>query len=83
MSEFAFAISDVGLFLGKSPVTIRSWERKGLVKLPRVGNKRSLTISQVRDVARIVHAAGRIPMERLTLIAETLNLLEELQEVNS
>lgn len=77
---FRFAISDLGNFLGKSPVTIRAWERKGLIKLPRVGNSRALTVSEVRTVAEEAHKLGRISAERRMLVFEALASLEFLEE---
>lgn len=77
---FRFSISDLGIFLGKSPVTIRAWERKGLLKLPRVGNNRSLTTAQVLEVAACAHGAGRISNLRMELIGEavaTMNIIEQ------
>lgn len=79
-TDFHFSISDLGIFLGKSPVTIRAWERKGLMTLPRVGANRSLRTTDVRAVARTAHVAGRITMERHEVINEALAVLEDLEQ---
>lgn len=76
---FHFSISGVGVFLGKSPVTIRAWERKGLVSLPRVGANRSLTVPDLREVAQIAFHAGRITGDRLYLIGDALGALSIIE----
>lgn len=83
MSPFRFSISDLGCFLGKSPVTLRAWERKGFVSLPRIGSTRALTAEQVRGVAQTAYDAGRISEERWLLINEALTLLGLIEEENT
>lgn len=80
---FRFSISDLGSFLGKSPVTIRAWERKGFVTLPRVGSNRALTVEEVREVAVIAYRAKRISEDRFRLITEALTLLGLIEVENS
>lgn len=77
---FRFTISNLGIFLGKSPVTIRGWERKGFVALPRVGVNRSLSTEEVRNVARTAWKADRISYERWQLISEALTSLQSIEE---
>ncbi len=52
-SQFAFTITDAGRFLGKSPVTLRGWERSGLVALPRdvEGGDRKFTATDIYALA--------------------------------
>lgn len=79
---FRFSISDLGHFLGKSPVTIRAWERKKLVSLPRVGINRSLAVEDVRQVALWANKVGRITPERFTMIIDALGALSLLEQEN-
>lgn len=76
---FRFSITHLGLFLGKSPVTLRAWERKGLITLSRVGTNRSMTIDEVRAVSQLAHSIGRISDERLLLILDALGALTLLE----
>lgn len=78
--KFRFSISDLGAFLGKSPVTIRAWERKGLIKLPRVGTNRAMTVAEVREAAGIAYDLGRIDGERRWLIHDALTSLSLLED---
>jgi hypothetical protein len=76
---FEFTISDLGQFLKKSPVTLRAWERKGLLSIPRVGTKRLLTIDEVLEVANIALNAGRISQTRWENIRLALYYLQQLE----
>lgn len=78
--QFSFTISDLGILLGKSPVTLRQWERKGLVEFTRVGNDRRISTGQARVLARYARSIGRIAEDRLLLVEATLTLLELLEE---
>lgn len=78
--KFRFTISDLGLMLGKSPVTIRGWERKGMLTLPRIGANRALTIAQVREVAGTACEAGRITVDRRQIINEAMTSLAILEQ---
>lgn len=78
--KFTFTITDLGLFLGKSPVTLRGWERDGLITLPRdSGGDRKLSTEDVRVVTRVAHVLGRISTKRRRLIDATMTLLEYLE----
>lgn len=73
---FHFTVTDAARFLGKSAVTIRSWERQGLLKLPRdLKGDRKLSPEEVRTVAQKAHQLGRISQSRLRLIEATVTLL--------
>lgn len=78
--NFRFTISNLGTFLGKSPVTIRNWERKGMITLPRVGNSRSLNLDELKNVATVAYDSGRISSDRLMHINETIVLLQGLEK---
>lgn len=80
---FRFTISDLGLFLGKSPVTIRAWERKEFIApLPRNGLSRSMDCETVYKVAQIARQAGRISEERMWLIQDVVMALRAIETEN-
>lgn len=74
---FIFTVTDLAIFLGKSAVTIRGWERQGLVDLPRdSGGDRKLTLNDVRKVATFARDAGRITEHRRRIVEASCTLLE-------
>lgn len=74
--SFIFTITDLARFLGKSSVTIRKWEKQGLISLPRdTGDNRKLTVDEVRDVAKKAFHLGRIRRNRLDLIEAACTVL--------
>lgn len=81
MSEgFSFTITDAARFLGKSPVTLRKWERDGLVNYSRVGTDRRLDCTAMRSLAQRAHILGRLSEKRLHVIEGALILLELIEE---
>ena len=77
---FHFTVTDLARFLGKAAVTIRGWERKGLVTLPRdSGGDRKLTVDEVRDVAKIAFHHKRITRHRLDMIEAACTLLSLIE----
>lgn len=83
-SPFTWTLTDLARFLGKSPVTLRQWERQGLVAFPRdSGGDRKLTSHQVRLVARLARKLKRIGETRLHLIEATITLLEIVEKQNA
>lgn len=81
---YYFTISDLARFLGKSPVTLRGWERRGLVSIPRDSNNdRKLTTQDVRVIANRARALKRITEQRLRLVEATLTLLELIERENN
>jgi DNA-binding transcriptional MerR regulator len=81
---FSFTVTDLARFLGKSPVTLRHWERQGLVVFPRDGNgDRRLTTNQVRYMAQIAKTLGRITDERLHMVEAAVYLLESIEKQNA
>ncbi len=81
---FSFTVTDLARFLGKSPVTLRHWERQGLVNFPRDGNgDRRLTVEEVRQMARIAKTLGRIGEARLNLVEATVYMLEQIEKTNA
>ena len=80
--RFTFTITDVARFLGKSSVTLRTWERKGLVVWPRDGRgDRKFTTGQVRSAVDTACSLGRITKRRARLVNAALTLLEEIEKL--
>lgn len=81
MSEqFYFTITDLGICLGKSPVTIRAWERKGEVTIPRdKSGNRKLTIKDIVMLADAANHNKRLSNARLYQIKQAMIALEALQ----
>jgi DNA-binding transcriptional MerR regulator len=80
---FIFTVTDLALFLGKSAVTLRGWERKGLISLPRdSGGDRKLTTTDVRAVARTARELGRISEYRLRLIETAITMMQIIEGEN-
>lgn len=78
--KFRFTITDLARLIDKSPVTLRGWERDGLVDFPRNSKgDRSLTISDVRVVLGREQIRARLLPDRLKLVDATLTLLELLE----
>jgi len=81
--RFHFTVTDLARFLGKSPVTLRHWERQGLVVFPRDTNgDRKLSTQDVRYMARIAANLGRITEERKNLVEATITMLQLVEQEN-
>jgi DNA-binding transcriptional MerR regulator len=77
---FIFTVTDLARFLGKSAVTIRGWERQGLIELPRdSGGDRKLNLENVRSTARIARSLSRITERRLQLVEATCTIMSYLE----
>jgi excisionase family DNA binding protein len=46
--RFEFTVTEAARLLGKSPVTLRKWERQGVVHFRRIGNDRRLDTTELR-----------------------------------
>jgi DUF971 family protein len=80
---FIFTVTDVGRFLGKSPVTLRAWERRGLLVLSRDQNgDRRADLAGLRTAATAAEAAGRISRHRLNLVEAAVTLLDLIEKEN-
>lgn len=80
---FTFTISDLGRLLGKSPVTLRGWEDRGLVSIPRdQSGDRKLGCGDVRTIADQALALGRISRRRANLVHATMTLMEQIEAEN-
>jgi DNA-binding transcriptional MerR regulator len=80
--QFHFTITDVARFLGKSPVTLRGWERQGLIKFPREGTDRKFTCDEVITVAYEAHELGRIKQWQLDLVITSMTMLRLIEREN-
>lgn len=79
---FIFTVTDLARFLGKSAVTLRGWDRQGLVKIPREGNERKMTVDEVRDVAKRAFYLKRIDRHRLDMIEAACTMLSLIEREN-
>jgi DNA-binding transcriptional MerR regulator len=80
---FIFTVTDLARFLGKSAVTIRGWEKRGLIELPRdSGGDRKLTLEDVRGTARIARGLSRITERRLELVEAVCTMMSYLEGDN-
>lgn len=81
--HFIFTITDLARFLGKAAVTLRGWERQGLLELPRdSGNERKLTVDEVREVAKTAFHLERITRRRLDMIEAVCTMLSLIEGDN-
>jgi hypothetical protein len=82
---FYFTITDAARFLGKSPVTLRQWERKKLVTIPREseGGDRRLSSLEVRELAYTAYNLRRISKSRLHLVIMATETLELIERTNN
>lgn len=82
--RFHFTVTDLARFLGKSPVTVRGWEQRGLIKLPRDDKgDRKLSADDVRDVAQTMRTVGRITEQRLRLVDATITMIQLIERENN
>jgi DNA-binding transcriptional MerR regulator len=81
--RFAFTITDLALLLGKSSVTLRGWERQGLITFPRdPSGDRKFTLDDLRIAAVAARDLGRITEYRLDLVRAALTLLSFIEKEN-
>lgn len=80
---FYFTITDLGRFLGKSPVTLRGWERKGLITIPRESSgDRKLTSRDIAGIAKVAYKTGRINRKRRDLVCAAVTIIETIEREN-
>lgn len=81
---FIFTITDLGKFLGKSPVTLRGWEKQGLVSIPKEpSGDRKLYIKDVKDIVEVAYERKRISKERRELVLASLTILQVVEGMNN
>lgn len=81
-SKFSFTITDAARFLKKSPVTLRKWERQGIISYPRyhdTGDRR-FNLDELRILANQAFSLGRIGSDRLDLIISAITLLKAIEK---
>ena len=82
--KFTFTVTDLARFLGKSPVTLRSWEKKGLLSFPRdASGDRKFSAADIRDSAKKAKSLKRISNQRLQYIEACVTMLEMIERENS
>ena len=83
MNKFSFTVTVLARFLGKSSVTLRGWERKGLLSFPRdPSGDRKFTTADIREFARQARNLKRISNQRLQYIEACVTLLELIEREN-
>lgn len=81
--RFTFGITDLGIMLGKAPVTLRGWERSGMFRINRDSKgDRRLTTSDIREIATTARSHNRIDEDRLNMVLATTTMLEMLEREN-
>lgn len=79
-SKFSFTISDAARFVGKSPVTLRGWERHGLIGFPRNGRgDRRFDVESLRTFLDSQVVVSRCDSDRIRLSHAALTLLELIE----
>jgi len=80
---FSFTVTDLARFLGKSPVTLRSWERQGLLSFPRdPSGDRKFSTTDIREAASKARSLKRISNKRLQYIETCVTMLEIIEREN-
>jgi DNA-binding transcriptional MerR regulator len=75
--HFSFTITELSILLGKAPVTLRGWERDGLITFPRNSrNDRRFTVSDIRSLLENRTVVAHIDSKRIRLVEAILTLLE-------
>lgn len=81
--KFFFTITDLGRFLGKSPATLRSWERKKFITMPRdPSGDRKLNAREISGIAKLSYESGRIDRKRRDLVCASMTLIELIEQEN-
>lgn len=75
-AKFSFTISDLARILGKSPVTLRGWERHGLISFPRNGRgDRRFDLASLRGVLDTSVVRERVAEDRIYLAEAAITIL--------
>ena len=83
INKFSFTVTDLARFLGKSSVTLRGWERKGLISFPRdPSGDRKFTTDDIRNFARQAKDLKRISGQRLQIIEACVTMLQMIEREN-
>ena len=82
--RFNFTITDLGRLLGKSPVTLRGWEDKGLVTIPRdKSNNRKFECKDMHQITDRAFELKRISHRRANLVHATMTMIEQIEAENN
>lgn len=80
---FSFTVTDLARFLGKSSVTLRGWERKGLFVFPRDSSgDRKFSTYDIREIARQAKTLKRISNQRLQYVEACVTMLQMIEREN-
>ena len=82
MDEFEFTLSNVAKLLGKSPVTLRKWEKQGIYEFPRVSGDRKLQTCDLQELASIARDLNRISTNRYRMIVAVCSILRIIEDEN-
>jgi predicted site-specific integrase-resolvase len=83
MGGFSFTVTDLARFLGKSSVTLRGWERKGLFDFPRdPSGDRKFSTSDIREIALKAKDLKRISNQRLQYVEACVTMLQMIEREN-
>jgi hypothetical protein len=81
--KFTFTITDLARLLGKSPVTLRGWERQKLLKFPRdSGGDRKLTCEEIVEATVKARKLERINDTRMRLIIGAMGTFQFIETIN-
>jgi DNA-binding transcriptional MerR regulator len=81
--RFSFTVTDLARFLGKSSVTLRGWERKGLFVFPRDNSgDRKFSTHDIREIARQAKVLKRISNQRLQYVEACVTMLQMIEREN-
>ena len=80
--SWSFTIGDAGRLIGKAPVTIRLWEGKGQVVIPRKGGDRRFTLDEMQTFAEWAYQNSKISLARLDAVTVALNNLADIERMN-
>jgi hypothetical protein len=79
---FSLTVTDAARLLGKSPVTLRKWERLGYFEFPRIGDDRRLGTADMRHLVANAVSRKVITTDRARQIELVLLTLEQIESEN-
>jgi predicted site-specific integrase-resolvase len=80
---FSFTVTDLARFLGKSSVTLRGWERKGLFDFPRdPSGDRKFSTFDIREIAIKARDLKRISNRRLQYVESCVTMMQLIEREN-
>jgi predicted site-specific integrase-resolvase len=79
---FSLTVTDAARLLGKSPVTLRKWERLGYFEFPRLGDDRRLRTADMRRLVENALSRHVITSDRARQVELVLLTLEQIESEN-